>query len=80
MPSDVAHGSAPPIPPDLFDVTVVSPDSAGVRVDVSTPTAKAYRAFLKLQAATGGGAVVSASGGAVAGAGVIVLHVYIIPI
>jgi hypothetical protein len=57
-------GSAPPIPPDLFDVVVVSPDSAGVRVDVSPPAAAAYRAFLKLQAATGGGAVASANGGA----------------
>ena len=54
MPSDVAHGSAPPIPPDLFDVAVVDADSAGVRVDASPPASTSYRAFLKLQAVAGG--------------------------
>ena len=41
--------------------TRVRPDSAGMRLDLSAPVAMAYRAFLKLQAATGGGAM-TASG------------------
>jgi GT2 family glycosyltransferase len=61
LPSNAAHGNAPPVLSNLIDVTVVPPDVAGVRVDVSAPTAVAYRALLQLQDVTGGGAV-TASG------------------